>query len=352
MLDIHGTRDQVKDYYGKQVRQTSDLRTSACCSGAAAMPAHVRDALLNVEPEILQKFYGCGSPIPVAIEGCTVLDLGCGTGRDVYIASQLVGPSGRVIGIDMTPEQLDVARRHVDAQMSTFAYTKPNVEFIEGHIEDLSSAGVADNSVDVVISNCVLNLSADKRQLFAEIFRVLKPGGELYFSDVFAGARVPAELHDDSVLRGECLAGAMYTEDFRRLLADLGCPDYRTVSSSPIKIDDPEVHRRIGMIDFHSRTVRAFKLDNLEDVCEDYGQIAVYRGTIAETPHHYDLDDHHRFFTGKPMLVCGNTAAMLADTRFGKHFEVTGDRTRHFGLFDCSPTADRPTDSGAGGACC
>jgi SAM-dependent methyltransferase len=226
------------------------------------------------------------------------------------------------------------------------------VDFIEAHIEDLSSAGIADNSIDLVISNCVLNLSADKPQLFAEIFRVLKPGGELYFSDVFAGARVPAELQDDPVLRGECLSGAMYTEDFRRMLAELGCPDHRNVSSFPIKIDDAEVHRRIGMIDFHSRTVRAFKLGDLEDACEDYGQTAVYRGTIAEAPHYFDLDDHHRFFTGKPMLVCGNTAAMLADTRFGRHFDVTGDRTRHFGLFDCSPTADRPDASSAGGACC
>lgn len=99
-------------------------------------------------------------------------------------------------------------------------------------------------------------------------------------------------------------------------------------------------------------TCRAFKLD-IEDLCEDYGQIAVYRGTVPEHPHAFDLDDHHRFFTGKPMLVCGNTASMLQGTRYGAHFEVRGDRFLHFGAFDCEPgsAAAKSRDS-SGGACC
>ena len=206
-----------------------------------------------------------------------------------------------------------------------------------------------DNSVDVVISNCVLNLSLDKLSVFSEIFRILKPGGELYFADVFAGCRVPPQLHSDPVLHGECLAGAMYQEDFRRLLRSLGCQDYRIVSSRPIVLNSAEIEQRIGMIDFCSVTVRAFKLDGLEDICEDYGQAAVYNGSISEWPHYFDLDDHHRFFAGKPMLVCGNTAAMLQDTRYGDHFTVHGDRSVHYGAFDCAPGADKVS---AGGACC
>lgn len=347
---------QVKnltEYYGKILQGTHDLKTGACCT-AEALPPELRRLVNNIDDEILAKFYGCGSPIPPELDGRVVLDLGCGTGRDVYTASQLVGESGLVIGIDVTDEQLEVARRHRDAQMKRFGYKKPNVEFKKGFIEDLGSAGLEDNSVDVVISNCVINLSPDKRSVFSEIFRVLKPGGELYFSDVFSGSRVPAQLTEDQVLHGECLSGALYIEDFRRLLRDMGCADYRVVSSRKIAVEDPEIYGKIGMIDFYSMTIRAFKLHTLEDICEDYGQVAVYLGTLPGHPHAFELDDHHRFVASKPMLVCGNTAAMVQDTRYARHFRVTGDRTTHFGPFECAPapaTADK-TESSSGGACC
>jgi SAM-dependent methyltransferase len=269
--------------------------------------------------------------------------------------SRLVGPEGFVIGVDMTDEQIAVAKRHIDSQMRRFGYEKPNVDFRQGYIEDLRETGIADNSIDVVISNCVLNLSPDKRSAFSEIFRVLKPGGELYFSDIFAGRRIPEDLMDDPVLHGECLAGAMYIEDFRRLLLNIGCPDYRVVSNRRISLNNPDIEDKIGMVDFYSMTVRAFKLNNLEDICEDYGQSAVYLGTIPDAPHSFALDDHHLFLTGKPMLVCGNTAAMLRDTRFSTHFRIIGDRTVHYGPFDCAPAsikAGRGEGAISGGACC
>jgi SAM-dependent methyltransferase len=204
-------------------------------------------------------------------------------------------------------------------------------------IEDLKAAGIEDCSIDVVISNCVINLSPDKHAVFSEIFRVLKPGGELFFADVFSGRRVPEELHTDPVLHGECLAGAMYIEDFRRLMRAVGWPDFRITACSRITIDSADIEARIGKIDFYSRTVRAFKLAGLEDISEDYRQMAVYRGTIPGWPHYFDLDDHHRLLTGKPMPVCGNTAAMLQETRYGAHFSVLGDRRVHYGQFDCTP---------------
>jgi SAM-dependent methyltransferase len=346
------TRAALRKYYGRVLQKTQDLKSNACCCVDEDLPAATKAALASINDEVLARFYGCGSPLPPLLEGRTVLDLGCGAGRDAYVASQLVGPGGRVIGVDMTEEQLEVARRNLDPQMVRFGYARANVDFRHGLIEDLGAAGIADGSVDVVISNCVLNLSPDKRAVFSEIFRVLKPGGELFFADVFADRRVPERLLSDPVLHGECLAGAMYREDFRRLLRDLGCLDFRQMSSRRINLGDPEIEAAIGMVGFSSTTVRAFKLD-LEDLCEDYGQIAVYRGTIPEHPHAFDLDDHHRFFTGKPMLVCGNTAAMLQDTRYGAHFEVRGDRSVHYGAFDCGPGAPSATGSEtAGGACC
>ena len=343
-------REIVQRYYGETLKTSADLKTSACCP-ADAIPAHVRALLANVHEEVQARFYGCGSPIPPLLDGCTVLDLGCGTGRDSFLLSQLVGAQGRVIGIDMTDAQLQVANHYVAWHMDRFGYRTPNVRFVKGVIEDLAAAGIADESVDVVVSNCVINLSADKRAVFREIFRVLKPGGELLFADIFAGRRLPPELAEDPVLVGECLGGALYIEDFRRLLLDLGIRDYRVVSARPVTIEDEEIAARLGPVSFFSMTIRAFKLD-LEDRCEDYGQVAVYRGTI---PHHepaFALDDHHLFEAGRALPVCGNTAAMLAETRYGPHFTVIGDRSRHFGLFPCGPEHRPATGTETPGGCC
>ncbi|MFQ5414454.1 MAG: methyltransferase domain-containing protein [Phycisphaerae bacterium] len=355
-LSAEDVREQVKDYYGKQLTGTDDLKTQACCVSDAP-PQHIRDALPLIDDEIIDKFYGCGSPIPPALDGATVLDLGCGTGRDAYVCAKLVGPTGRVIGVDMTREQIDVARRHADAQARRFGHAASNVVFHHGCIEDLGGLGIADDSVDVVISNCVINLSPDKTRVFAEVFRVLKPGGELYFSDVFASRRVPASVRADPVMRGECLGGAMYIEDFRRMLRGVGCFDHRVVSSRRFDISDADMEARVGMVDFCAATIRAFKLDDLEDGCEDYGQVAMYRGTLPESPHAFTLDDHHVFRTGQRVPVCGNTASMVSRTRYGRHFEVIGGRATHLGRFDCSGGGDGGAPFGAvtlrpGGGCC
>ncbi len=323
----------VKDYYGKKLQSKDDLKTSSCCCGESP-PAEIKDILPLIADEILDRFYGCGSPLPPLLEGMTVLDLGCGTGRDVYIASKLVGSSGKVIGVDMTTEQIETAKKYQEEQRKRFGYDRSNVEFFQGYIEDLRSIGIEDDSIDVVISNCVINLSPAKEQVFKEIYRVLRPGGELFFSDVFADRRIPEHLAADPVLRGECLGGALYTEDFRRMMARCGWADIRYTSICGIDLDNEDIKDKLGSTGFSSRTVRAFKLDDLEDICEDYGQAAYYNGGIPGHPHYFDLDDHHRFFTGKPMLVCGNTASMVSKTRYKRAFRVVGDRSVHYGAFD------------------
>ncbi len=353
MDNADAVRATVEDYYGKVLKGVGDLQSNACTC-TESLPESLREILSQIDGEILETFYGCGSPMPPALEGCTVLDLGCGSGRDVYLASRLVGPEGFVIGVDMTDEQLDVARRHQGRQARRFGFGKSNVDFRKGYIEDLASLAIADNSVDVVISNCVINLSPMKERVFSEIFRVLKPGGEILFSDVFAGRRVPQRLRDDPVLVGECLGGAMYIEDFRRLLRSLGCLDYRVVSKSAIDIGNPDIEDKVGATDFYSMTIRAFKLACLEDAWEDYGQVVSYLGTIQDYPFRFVLDDCHMFFNGKPVPVCGNTAAMIGETRFAAHFRITGDTSVHYGPFHCSPAAaDIPGSSACcAGPCC
>ena len=123
MLDTT-TIDNVKDYYGKVLQTKDDLKTSACCT-AEAMPKYLRPIVSEIHPEILDKFYGCGSPIPFELGGQTILDLGSGTGRDVYMLSKLVGPTGKVIGVDMTDEQIQVARNHVDYHTEKFGFDSP-----------------------------------------------------------------------------------------------------------------------------------------------------------------------------------------------------------------------------------
>ncbi|MGH8651944.1 MAG: methyltransferase domain-containing protein [Gammaproteobacteria bacterium] len=348
-IDEDNQRRSVQRYYGEVLISSADLKTSACCP-PETLPAYLRDILAEIHPQVQDRFYGCGSPIPPALEGATVLDLGCGSGRDCYLLSKLVGPGGRVIGVDMTSEQLEIAQRYQHYHAAKFGYRSSNVELILGDIADLAAAGIANDSVDLVVSNCVINLAPDKGPVLREVFRVLKPGGELYFSDVFADRRIPAPLAGDPVLFGECLAGALYIEDFRRLLALAGCADARVCSRGLLTLDGDEVERKIGMVRFESITFRAFKL-TLEDRCEDYGQVAVYLGTLAHHPHRFALDDHHLLDRGRPMLVCGNTADMLGRTRYAPHFEVRGEKRVHYGLFDCAPKAT-PALAATSGGCC
>lgn len=350
------TLDWVQDYYGRLLSSSKDLKTNACCA-AGAPPSYLRAPLSVVHSDVLDRFYGCGFPIPHGVQGCQVLDLGCGTGRDVYILAQLVGESGRVTGLDMTPSQLEVAKRTESWHADRFGYAHPNTHFVHGYIEDLAAAGVPDRSVDVVVSNCVVNLSPCKDRVLDEVHRVLKPGGEFYLSDVVVDRRLPPEVAKDPILYAECLGGAMYDFDFEQLARTTGFRDPRVHSQAPITIQNEEIQRKVGPAQFRSVTYRLFKLEDLEPQCEDYGQTATYRGGIQGAESVFWLDDHHAFELGRPERVCGNTASMLRNTRFASHFTVEGTTEVHFGPFPCGPTlaagvyAGRPVPTSSGGCC-
>ena len=323
-------KEVVKEYYGETLATSEDLKTTACCPIDSVLDP-IKPLLANIHDEIIQRFYGCGSPIPVGLEGLTVVDLGCGTGKDVYTAAQLVGEEGKVIGVDMTEQQLDVANKYIDYHTEKFGFIQSNVEFKKSIIEDLSF--LADNSVDVVISNCVINLSDDKERVFREIYRVLKPGGELFFSDVYADKRLPVTAQKDDVIVGECLGGALYTEDFRRILSDVGFNDFRITKKGNVDLKDKEIIDKIGYINFFSFTVRTFKCD-LEDRHEDYGHIATYLGNISGLANEFSLDEENTFIANKPKPVSGNIAKILSESRFSKYFKVDGSYDKHFGLFN------------------
>ena len=342
------TQDLVKDYYGKTLQSSADLKTEACCT-PDAMPGNVKRLLSNVHDEVLAKYYGCGLVTPMGLDGARILDLGSGSGRDVYALAQLVGPKGEVVGVDMTEEQLAVADAHVEWHRQKFGFKTSNVNFKHGYIERLGELGLQKGSFDIIISNCVINLSTDKLAVLKGAYDLLKPGGEMYFSDVYADRLLPEAVRKDPVLYGECLGGALYWNDFHSLAKQAGFLDPRLVEDRPLGVTDEALAKKLGSAKFFSATYRLFKLDDLEPLCEDYGQAVVYKGGLAHSEDVFVLDKHHAIERGKVFPVCGNTWKMLKDTRFAEYFDFIGDFSQHYGIFaGCGTTI--PYDSGVAGA--
>ena len=346
--------EDVKDYYGKVLQGSDDLQTNACCT-PDDVPDYLKVVLGKIHPEVTEKYYGCGLVAPMALEGAAILDLGSGSGRDVYALAGLVGENGSVVGVDMTDEQLDVAWRHEGFHGAAFGYAAPNTSFKKGYIERLGELGLADGSFDIIVSNCVINLSPDKPAVLREAFRLLKPGGELYFSDVYADRRVPQELLDDPVLYGECLSGALYWNDFLTLAKAAGFADPRLVEDRVLTIENPEIEAKLQGIGFHSATYRLFKLEGLEPACEDYGLSVTYKGTMPNGGAEFVLDKNHVFAAGAEVAVCGNSYLMLKDSRFAPYFEFSGSLDEHRGIFAGCGTAmpfSKDAANGGSGKCC
>jgi len=349
-------KDQVKEYYGKELTGSEDLKTNACCTDAS-LPSHIKTALANVHDEVLSRYYGCGLIAPEHLTGCRILDLGSGSGRDAYVLSQIVGEQGEIVGVDMTPEQLDVAREYEEWHRERFGYAKSNVTFIEGELEKLDQLELEPHSFDVIVSNCVINLCSDKEAVMTAAKNLLKPGGEIYFSDVYSDRRVPQVLLEDPVLYGECLSGALYINDFESLVRKIGFTDPRITESRRLTIDNEEIEKLVGDIRFYSVTYRLFNIDGLEPNCEDYGQSVKYSGTVTTSPNNFILDNHHTINRGEIFPVCGNTYKMLNESRFASHFEFRGDFENHYGIFaGCgdllSATECCSDDDSIGGSCC
>jgi arsenite methyltransferase len=232
-LEMDFLRENVRKHYTKIVTDGAGCGGApACCSPSADAVSKLRSAdevsqglgysadQTAAVPEGSNLGVGCGNPLAIAAlkPGQTVLDLGSGAGFDSFLAANAVGASGRVIGVDMTPEMLSKAR--LNKTKGGFH----NVEFRLGEIENLP---IADKSVDVILSNCVINLSPDKGRVFCEAFRVLKPGGRLAISDVVATASLPPDLRQDLELHAGCVAGASLINDLQQILQSAGFIEIR-----------------------------------------------------------------------------------------------------------------------------
>lgn len=339
-------------------RQEPDL----CC------PVDYDPQYLEAIPdEVLERDYGCGDPSRHLREGDTVLDLGSGSGKICFIASQVVGPEGRVVGVDMTPEMLEVARRNAPVVAERVGYS--NVEFRRGRIQDLAldlekldrelaahpveSADdlfrareraeelrreepmVPDGSMDVVVSNCVLNLvdPTDKERLFDEIHRVLRRGGRAVISDIVSDEPVPEEMKRDPELWAGCISGAFTEDGFLRAFEDAGLYGIRVLERQE------EPWRVVDGIEFRSVTVEAFK--GKEGACWERDQAVIYRGPFKEVLD----DDGHRMKRGKRYAVCDKTYKIYRREPYREHFDFVEPREEipleDAEPFDCSGTRIR-----------
>ncbi|XP_017288845.3 arsenite methyltransferase isoform X2 [Kryptolebias marmoratus] len=318
-----GVQENVKKYYGSRLESSCDLQTSAASGSLScsrcSLPPSVTEALSLVHPEVTKRFFGCGLPFPGKLKGCRLLDLGSGSGRDCFAFSKLVGPSGHVTGIDMTEELVSASRQHIGYHQRQFGYEEPNVTFVQGYMEELEEAGIQRNSMDVLISNCVICLCPDKKAVLQQAYNALKEGGEFTFSDMYASRVVPDHMKQDPVLWGEGMGGALFWEDLISLARSVGFSTPLLVSASLIEVHNKDLAARTGDIRYASSTYRLFKLPE-----RSVGSSATvtYKGTEAEAPDRLDFDSSHRFEKGVAMRVNAEMAAILQNSRFAEDFKI------------------------------
>ncbi len=229
---IHET---VREHYAERIKSNASCcGTDNCCSPESNL--YPADLLTTVPSDVSSTSYGCGDPITLAslTSGQTVLDLGSGAGLDCLLAAQKVGPEGRVIGVDMTPEMIERAQANAKRVNAT------NVEFRQGYLEELP---VESNTVDVIISNCVINLSPDKEKVFNEAFRVLAPGGKLAVSDIVTDGELPEPVKKSLSAWAGCVAGAVEAKDYIGMMEAVGFSD---ISIKPVYFDKETINTAIA----------------------------------------------------------------------------------------------------------
>lgn len=388
-------------------QKVSDRYATAASSGeqmCCPTSYDVQHLKTFIPEEVLKISYGCGTPagLKTVREGETVLDIGSGGGIDCFEASRLVGPTGHVIGLDMTDQMLEIARKNAAIVASNLGYPSSNVEFRKGVADAMP---VAANSIDLIISNCVINLAPNKRNVFREMFRVAKPGGRFTISDIVSDQPVPQYLVHDAKKWGDCLSGALTLTDYMAGMAEAGFLGIHLIMFSPWQMIDG--------IHFFSVTLTGYKLESprtpaavryatlrgpfsrvvdesgqaylrgipqpltpdtalllnqpalapyfilsLEPLwldrtdarwtsvlpaqapCVWRGDYALFAGPFLEAAD----DDHHTYRRGEPLEICSKTLAVLAHAEYAPHFAILNRAGQ-------SATGDAVTCS-TNGSCC
>ncbi len=363
MAPMATTATSVEEVVQERYREGARTQVAELCCPVDYDPQYLK----AIPTEVIERDYGCGDPSRHLKAGETVLDLGSGTGKICFIASQVVGPTGKVIGIDMTEEMLAVARNAAPQVAESIGYA--NVEFRRGRIQDLAldfdaldqalaerpitnaedllraetladelratRPLVASDSVDVVVSNCVLNLvaSADKERLFREIHRVLKNGGRAVISDIVCDEEVLLELQRDPELWSGCISGAMTETGFLEAFERAGFHGLRILERQR------EPWQTVHGIEFRSLTLEAFK--GKQGACFERLQAVIYKGPFREVVD----DDNHRMIRGERYAVCDKTFRLYQQEPYRGLFETVEPLVdiplADAAHFDCSRTTRR-----------
>jgi len=361
METLNGANGHAPDLEAAVLQRYGDAaqEVEACL----CLPVSYDKALLKVIPdEIIEKDYGCGDPSRYIREGETVLDLGSGSGKACYIIAQIVGAKGNVIGVDFNPPMLELARKYQKSISAQLGFH--NVDFRRGKIQDLQTdlelvdsylqanpvraiADLAklqeyeakmrrerplipDESIDVIVSNCVLNLVSpeDKKQLFAEMYRVLKRGGRIAISDIVSDEAVPEHLAKDADLWSACVSGSFQEKDFLRAFED--------AKFHGIQIEElrSEAYQTVEGIEFRAITVTAYK--GKEGPCIERNHAVIYRGPWKQVVD----DDGHTLERGARMAVCDKTFKLYSQAPYAGQFILVPPREEvaleNAGVFDCS----------------
>nr|ACO09936.1 Arsenite methyltransferase [Osmerus mordax] len=312
--------ENVQKYYGTRLESSCDLQTNAACTlPCRPLPKSAVNALALVHPEVTKRFFGCGLPVPEKLEGCRILDLGSGSGRDCYALSKLVGESGHVTGIDMTENLILASQKYIQHHQEKFGYANPNTSFVKGYMEKLGEAGIQKDTIDIIVSNCVICLCPDKKTVLQEAYNVLKDGGEMYFSDMYASKVVPDLLKKDPVLWGEGMGGSLFWQDFISLVQEVGFSTPYLVSASHIMVHNCELKKKAGDINYASGTYRLFKLPQNTSKAN---AMVTYKGTVPDYPNQLDFDSSHCFKKDEAIQVDAEMALVLQCSRFIPDFSI------------------------------
>lgn len=297
-FDVEKPYRAVQKFYGQAAEEP---QKELCC------PVKYDDSEVgHIPQDVLDRFYGCGSPMAQAQvrPGETTLDLGSGAGIDCFIAAKKVGPEGKVIGVDMTDRMLEVALRCKNDVARNLGY-----DVVDCHEGFLEKVPAEDKSVDLVTSNCVINLSPDKGKVFAEIWRILKDHGRLVVADIVADRSVPLALQAHQDLWGECISGSLSEAEFFAGLERAGFYGLALLKKT--------FWKEVEGVKFYSITVRGYKFEKKAG-CKFIGQKAVYLG-----PFKGGIDEEgHLFPRGEAIEVCTDTAAKLSNPPYAGQFAV------------------------------
>ena len=310
------SRNDVQSFYSKAAVTAQE---SLCCP-----TQYDSSELSHIPKEVLEISYGCGSPVGKAAlqEGQTVLDLGSGGGIDCFIAAKYVGKTGHVYGIDMTEEMLNVARQNADQVVKNLGYN--NIEFKQGFLENIP---IEDMSVDLVTSNCVINLSTKKGDVFKEIHRILKNEGRFLIADIISEVKVPEEMRNNKSLWGECISGALTLQEFLNYARDN--------QFNGLHIQKDYLWKEVAGIKFYSYTIEGSKFSSRENPCDSNSVFATYAGPFDTV-----IFQGTKFQLGVTVEIDRSTATIMSSHPYSGQFIIT------------DPKIEKPTESNSETSCC